>query len=461
MVNTDNVYDFVDPDLLSGFTAQGFGIIGSVLIGGTSLQQTGDLSDLATNDGYWYFGPGYPGEAVPSLYVTMPGFDEPGMFDINIGVVYGFSHDDFISDTGQFYDGRLAAIPSVGVERDPLVWGRLAFDTRDISLINGDGVFDQFGELNDIYGNGVRIYYGHDGIPFNDYLHLYTGYIDGISIGEERVTVKISDKRKQLSRPIQYTCNDINALDAIEEILLESYGIPYNALFYVLDEWETAKAKAPNITMDMQQPESTINVIQEICGTAFGIFIINATGQYSFKIIDETDPAIVDIDKIDILNQHKIEYNPSEVLSSVRIGYNKDWPGNSYDYYVDTSREDEIFRKYKTYNQRDFNTLLKTLGEAETFADKIMDYVESVRGSLSIDVPMEYYYLQIGDIINVEIMRETVSMLGWYKCEIVGKRWDLNNNLISFDLRFIREVIFLVDESGNYIVTEDGYKIVV
>ena len=90
-----------------------------------------------------------------------------------------------------------------------------------------------------------------------------------------------------------------------------------------------------------------------------------------------------------------------------------------------------------------------------------MDYVESVRGSLSIDVPMEYYYLQIGDIINVEIMRETVSMLGWYKCEIVGKRWDLNNNLISFDLRFIREVIFLVDESGNYIVTEDGYKIVV
>jgi len=72
-----------------------------------------------------------------------------------------------------------------------------------------------------------------------------------------------------------------------------------------------------------------------------------------------------------------------------------------------------------------------------TMASDKYSYFNSLHGKLSITVPMKYYTVNVGDNVDVEIWRETSSMLGTEKCEVVGKSYDLNNSLITFELRII------------------------
>lgn len=92
-------------------------------------------------------------------------------------------------------------------------------------------------------------------------------------------------------------------------------------------------------------------------------------------------------------------------------------------YDIDTFKEESTI----VYNNSDILTLL---------ADKY-NYFNSLHGKLSITVPIKYYYVNVGDNVDVEIWRETVEMLGTTKCEVMGKSYDFDSALITFDLRII------------------------
>ena len=436
-VNAENIYAFVDDSLLDGFSAQEFGIVGSVYVDGKVLTQADTLLEVIDTDQRFFYD-----KSARTLYIVLENYNEPFLDQtILIGVVNGYSFDEYTPTDSQPqpYEGRLLRVPSISISRDPLFFGRLQFGGGPIVLDNTDGEFDTWGETKDMYGNPIRIYFGYPDLDFDDYQQLYTGYIGGVSITEESITFGVQDRRKQLSRDIKYTATAMNALDAIKDIMTTYFPIVYNETYFDTTAWDAAAALVDTVSLNMQEPEKAINVIEQIALSVFGLLVVEADGRYSFKIVDTSVTAGTTIQADDILSRNKPVYDPTEVISSVRVGYGRDWvtAGTQYTYYTDPTHEASVFTAYKTYNQQTFDTLLDTLTAATAYATNMLSYFKEIHGKNTVEVPMKYYAEELGNIVNAEIQRPSTTMLGTKKSEVTNVTYKLSGvPTISFGLRF-------------------------
>lgn len=428
-VNLDGLYPFVDSSLLDGFTSQAFFPIGSVMVDSGYQTKVSTLLLLTdTLEAYYY------ASDTKTLYIHLINNDEPSLHRIFVGVVNGFSYGGIVPvDSVVPYQGRLASIPDLGKSRDPLFFGKLSYPNGSVEIINADGYFDTFAEDNKIYGNQGRIKVGYKDLSIDDYITVFNGFVENSSVSEEFFSVTLNDKRKQLSKVISYTCSSQNALTTITDILSQAYNINYSAAYYDLTSWAAATASAPNISINISEdsPEKVISIIEKICVSLFGIFDVTEEGLFTFRFIDNTATAGTVIYKSDIKNIIAIEYDPSEVISSVRIGYayGPD-PVNSsqsiYTWLTDTSVEAAVFENYKTYNQQSFETYLDTITDAQALATKILNYSKDVHGITQNELPFSYYELYIGDIVSAQLNRPVNTMLGSKDCEIISVRYKLN-----------------------------------
>jgi hypothetical protein len=439
--NFDNLYPEVDATLLDGFTEQDFGEVASLIVDSVSQASMPTLLSLTGDDETFYWN-----TTDRELYVHLLNDDAPFSHSIVLGVAYGFSFDEYVPPgTSQFFEGRLLGSPVVSQARDPLFWGKMQYTVGGISVINTDGEYDTFAQDNDVYGNEARVKFGYKQLPIDDYVTIHTGTLRSLQVSEEELQLNLADKRAQLTKPITYSCTELNALDAIVAILISSYGIVYNSTYFDTTAWAAAQAVAPTITMDMKAPKPTIEVIEEICASVFGLFLIGPDNRYSFKIVDTSATALTTIVHTDILNRHAITYDPAEVISSVKVGYNKNWDSDyvsPYTFVTDTSVEAAAYMKYKVYNQKTFYTLLTNATAASAFGTTILNYAKDVHGTGELTVPMSYYAYNVADIVNAEITRETVPMLGSTmtaitKIEIISKAYNLRDNNITFGYRIV------------------------
>ncbi len=439
--NYDATYPEVDSSLLDGFTAQSFGDIGSVTVDSISYTKCSAVSELTNNPASFYYD-----SVNENIYICIVNYDEPGIHTILLGIIYGYSFDEFIPiGSASLYEGRLLGSPSVSQSRDPLYWGKMQFDIGGVSLINSDGYFDTFAESNYIYGNETRILAGYKQLNISDYVQIHSGTIQKISNTEEETTIDFSDKRMQLSKSITYNCNETNALDTIVDILRTTYGIQYNSIYYDTTAWAAARALVANVSIDIDtdhdiEDKPVIEIIEWICSSVFGLFIVGADNRFSFKIVDTSAAATFTIPATDILNSHSYSYDPSEVITSVKVGYDKNWSAgyvSPYHFYFDTTQEAAIYAKYKTYNQKTFYTLLPDLSDAQTFATTILNYAKDVHAQGELTVPMSYYSYGVGDIGNAVINREKTTMLGTKKIEIISKSYNLRESNITFGYRIV------------------------
>ena len=437
-VNAANIYARVDSTLLDGFSAQEFGAVGSVSEDGKLLTQVDVLSDLPAIDKQFFYN-----KDTRSLYVVLENYNEPFLNQaISIGIVNGYSFDAFSPNETQQqpYEARLVSVPSISISRDPLFFGKLVYGGGTVTLENSDGEFDSYGEDKDVYGNPVRIYYGFPDLDLSDYLQLYTGYVGRIVAGETTFPIEVKDKRKQLTRAITYSSAGAkNALDTIKDILTTYFPLVYNTTYFNTTAWDAATALVDEVDIDMQEPVAAINVIEQICTSVFGLFIVDKDGKFSFKIVDTTASVVTTIKAIDVLSDNEIEYEPTEVISSVRVGYNKDWltTGTAYLYYTDDTREASVFTAYKTYKEQVVDTLLPTLSAATAFGTVFMDYFDRVHGSLPMEIPMAYYDIALGDMVDAEIERATTTMLGTTKAEVININYGLGKPAMTVKLRIV------------------------
>ena len=436
VVNFDASYPWVDASLLDGFTSQQIGDIGSVVCENTLLTRVYTLLEVTSIDASFYYD-----ASGKNVYVRLPNADSPYIHNVYLGVVYGFSTKDYIPiGVDTLYQGRILSFPEVSFSRDPLFFGKITYSNSTINIINADGEYDSFAQDNNIYGNPCRIKIGFEELDISEYETIYTGYVGTVSIDEESINITMNDKRKQLTRAITYVEENSNALDVITHILASYYGLYYNSSLYNTAEWEIARLLCSNVTINMQNPEDTISVIEQICNSVFGLFIVKGDGKFSFKVVDTLSTAISTIYSYDILNNHSIEYDSSEVISSTRIGYSRDWTASdssAYSWINDISQESAIHSKYKTYNQKEVKTLLINSIDAQEFSTTFLNYSKDVHGITELVIPLKYYGIFIGDIYNAQINRQITAMLGTIKCEVIKVGYNLNQGNIKLGLRII------------------------
>lgn len=464
----DASYPWVDPSLLTGYTVQDFGVVGSVMVDYQQQTQVASLLLVSSTQESWYF------DATNEiLYIHLVNSDAPNMHSIFIGKANGYAFSAIVPEgSTSYYDGRLLRVPDLGRERDPMFFGKLVYPSAQIELINGDGYFDTFAEDNNIYGNPGRIKLGYAGLDLADYKILFSGYIERTDISDETFSLALTDKRKQLTKPFPYSVVAENPITAIKSILDQAYGIKYAAGYFDITSFDTAEAYATanNLTVSIYRTDddrlkNVAELIEEICQSVWGIFDVTDEGLFTFKFITETGTPEWIIPKTDFINsQLSISYDPAEVVSSVRVGHTRDWGDDSYTYYTNTTREASVFAKYKTYNQQTFDTLLAGASVSDAaigMASRILDYADTVKGLVEIDVPMRYYGIEVGDFAAVQLDRLGTEMLGWQSCEVLAVLYNLELPSIKLKLRITQtEVVYLVTEAGEYVATEDGYKIV-
>jgi hypothetical protein len=450
-VNANGLYPEVDSELLSGLSViQDLPNIGSVLVDSTQLVKASTLLECSENVESFYW------DGI-NLYITCPGWGNPYLSKINIGIVTGYSKEGFTPVGGNsYYESRLIGVPSITKARDPLFWGKIQYEGGSVDLNNGDGGLDLFGEQYNVYGNQARVSIGFADQDISEYELLFTGFIESLSINEENVQISFVDKRKQLTKKVLYSCTNLNALTAIEEILFDHYNIPYNGLYYDTTEWELAKTRANNVTINLQEPESAIEIIQNICESTFGIFITKPDGKYSFRIVQAGDPAEHVIYPDDILNYPNATYDPSEVITATLIGYNRDWTttGSAYTYLNDTSQEDVIFDRYKTYNERKFDTYLPDLLSAQSFSNRILAYAGEIRPNIELEVPIKYWNIEVGQFLEATINRPRATWFGERKFEVIRKVYNLDRNTITLTVKkYGGEIAYRVTTDGSSRVT--------
>jgi len=381
------------------------------------------------------------------------------------GTTHYYSFESFTPvNSTHFYEGRLHQIFSISRTRDATFFGRMVLNGGSISLINADGEFDAYGEdagfvplvfdgswkfdgthcwngakVPSIYGSQVRIKYGYDSLDIASYLTVYTGYIESISFDEQYFTVGVIENRKKFDTKIKFDWTNKNALTIIEQAITLAYPtITYTSTYYNTTVWDAAKALAPNISVDMVNEATVTEVIERICLSIFGEFVVDGDGRYSFKYINPDAIPTVTIPRTDIVNAPSISYDTSQIITSVIVDCDitEDLANGNYKLQVhDNSRKGLIFARYQIYKEQEFVTYLQTAAQAASLATKLLDYYQDAHAMTTITVPMKYYALSVGDVIYADLPRGNSSMLGVKKYEIMGITYNLEQAMMDMNLR--------------------------
>jgi len=427
--NLDVNYPWVDDSLLDAdWISSALLNVGSVLSDGANLVGISDTANLTPLEYVW-------DAANKDLYVCIQNYNDPHIHDVRVGLIFGFSYDEFTPSgmlTPQPYEGRLTGVPRVTLARDPLFFGKIRFGGGSISINNMDGEFDTFVQDNNVYGNEARVFIGFADLDYGDYERVFTGYIDSVNVSEETISFAISDRRKQLTRPIQITATAQNPVTMIRDILTTSFQASFDTDFFDTTAWNVATTDVDNdgltVSLNMQDPESAIDVIQNLCVAAAGVFYITPDNLYSFRQIDPDAADAFTVLNNDILNQKSVAYDTADVVSSVRVGYARDWvtASNQYTYHTDDSHETSVFTAYRTYNEKTFDTYLNTLTSATNWANVTYPWSTEVHGSIDIQVPIAYYDdVVITEVFAAQLNRPQTTMLGTVSTEIRSISWNL------------------------------------
>ena len=502
-------------------------IVNSFEAAGEQYTSVSSLATLrSTNKSFYY------DAATTIIYVHFDAFDPPDVFtNKKIGVTTGFSTRAIYLDDN-YYEERLKSAPRISFSKDPLFWGILRFSENTIDLLNGDGYFDDFVQL-DIYGQPARVKFGSPDLDYADFRTLFTGYVEKFSVDAERFSVSVADDRKKLSRklPVNYwddtTYSDIkpsnvgkpiplawgdirnapvvctnedeagtpasysfkicdttnhaidaittvyvngvevtpdsttlatatfvlltadydpgdkvtvdftgyedgggdpieNALDVIVDILDDYAGVTYSADTFDTTEWAAAQALVYDVGLFVSKQKSIVNLIEDICTSVAGSFLVQNDGKYTFKITDDDAAAVMTILQDEQFGDPSVDFKTDEFLTSAIIEYNEDQEEDEYEQYPDTSRESDVFDRYQRYRERSFDTVLVTSAAAALLASGILDVSEEIPILFKIVTTMKATTLEISDNIVMQIDRVTREWFGNQKCELVGIDYDLN-----------------------------------
>jgi len=194
--------------------------IQSLKIGSQDYTKVNSLTDLRIQNASFYYD-----ALTTKIYIHFDSWEPPLDKIILLGSVTGYS-TEADRELGAYYENvyyepRITSIPNLNTQKDPLFFGKIAFNSGSISLANNDGQFDNFEDEN-AYRQAGRILFGFENETYDEYKKVFTGYLENYSNTFETFTVTIQDIRKSLSRSIP-----INYLNLIEFPDLEPDNVDY------------------------------------------------------------------------------------------------------------------------------------------------------------------------------------------------------------------------------------------
>lgn len=227
-----------------------------------------------------------------------------------------------------------------------------------------------------------------------------------------------------------------NGLEILRDILANQLSRPYGTTFYNTTAWASAESVAANIAIFIADAVEGWKVIEDISYSLHGNFIVQDDGKFTFRTYDATRPIDQTIAYWELLDDiFEVAYNTDEVLTSCRIGYDKNWDENIFTDLIHNPDEATIADKFKFYRERSFETLLTASGSATTFAEAIMAISDDVRPIFRARTKMQSIDRELSDLVSIEYKPENRDFLGWMTAEVIGKTVDLDAMTVELTLR--------------------------
>ena len=229
-----------------------------------------------------------------------------------------------------------------------------------------------------------------------------------------------------------------NSLEIARLLLTDYFDIAYTSDYFNTTEWNSAESAARDICLYIDRRIDVIEAIEEIANTEQGYFVVQDDGLYSFYKYDSTASATRTIKREEYFEDvPMIEYDPTEVLTSIVVNYQKNWSSEAYAAFRDASQENDNFFAYSTYLEKEFDTLLPDDTDVQDFADTQMSISGQVLRLVTITTKMQHADIEIGDMVNIELERVGGDMIGTHKAEVIEVRRNLDEMMVSLTLRLV------------------------
>lgn len=203
-------------------------LVGSCLVDSEYYTEVSSIALCqSTNKSYYY-------DVTNSLfYIHFDSFEPLLNKIVRIGVVYGYcDRSDVYYYNGVYYDPRVTRVPSLSQKKDTIFFGIQQYQSGSVTFINSDGHFDGYNSLN-IYGQPSRMKVGFDGYSYSDFEEIFEGFIEDYDFNFNDFTIKIQDKRKNLSRKFPNNQFNTNEFPYLNEDDIDKYKpIVFGKAFY-------------------------------------------------------------------------------------------------------------------------------------------------------------------------------------------------------------------------------------
>lgn len=341
---------------------------------------------------------------IPTVYLEES--DHPYLVDIGAAVGIGY--------------GVINRAPAICVNEDETA--------ATYNFIFVDTTHHNIESINQVYIDGVKVTHtngsltgGTFDLSSSDYSPgqtvsvSFNGYTDGVDLIE-------------------------NPLDIIEDLILIYNNILYSSDFYNTVDWDALRPTLPNIALYVHNSSMLKNIIGDIAHTILGTFIIEGDGRFNMKVVDLTKTAVGTIKAYEY-TVAPVEVNPSaEYISSARVGYNQAHTNMNYSYAINTDDESTLVTKYRSYKQKDFNTLLVEADDAADYSDMCMILFGGIIPYFTIKTGIQNINIELEDIVNAELYVFDDGSHGIVKTEVISKSVNYTSNEITFILKYISDV---------------------
>ena len=496
--------------------------IKSFRAGNVLFTEVPDLATLRTQNRSFYYD-----EATTIIYVHFDDNNPWYIYDSYIGEAQGFCDQKQASAldgcyyNDLYYEPRIVGDLSLPMEKDPLFYGIMGFDSVAVELDNADGFCDDFPNKH-LFGQPMRILLGYDGVAYADFAQVFSGVLETPEYPDFSTAILNGiDSRKSLSRSIpartlsqddySYLDDDdhgkekplawgvvrncpciclnktetaatytymfldttdhdagalttvyvegvevtpgssdlsagtftltteqcsagkddvtadftgfdgiTNGLDVIKDMLLSYEEITYIAANYNLIEWAAETLLAENVGLYVETATPMNELIESICQSLQGIFLVQGNGLYTFRSWDaDRDPERI-ISEDEFQGDPEIVYPPEEFLSSAKINYSRDHDENKFRAYTNMDHETEAAGLHHRYEQGEYDTLLTTETDAIAISEEIMLRCKYINPTVSRRI-LTYPDFEIMDFVVATIMRnESTTIIPIAIYEVVG-----------------------------------------
>jgi hypothetical protein len=269
----------------------------------------------------------------------------------------------------------------------------------------------------------------------------------GFYVPGDVVTVDYSGYKDALGALIQ------NSISVMQDLMTTWAGMVYLPETFNQGEWTTAKATAPNIGIFIDDEKEILDAIQDICFSAQVNLIPQDDGRFTARRHNPYAPYTSEIKADEILpgGLSPITADPTEVISSARVGHSKNWASDTYQYILDASKDAEVFARYKTRNQKTFDTLLTSAADAQSFATYMLAIGAYVARIFSVRTKMQHLGKELMDIVRCPYRRRSgLGMIGDVRAEVIGVSKNFDSMEIELTLRIIEVLPVTIYVQGGW-----------